>query len=520
MPKGKVLAAALGAAALFLTISSPAWAAGTALSPADEAELIVPLLGSVLGFLVPIGVALIAVSGTSEKEAAFMGLSFLLALGLAAFGYLACGFAFQFGGVGIVSELPGLRGLIWEWSPLDVAWGTGWGALGLKGYFLAGPAATPESYALFFSQLPLVTTAVLVLVLALRRRTPFFVPVLGGLLMSAVIYPLAGNWALGGGWLANLGLNLGLGHGYVDFAGGGLANLLAATVALAGLVAFGLKRRAEEVVPTLPQVGETNGRVSSAESESYVPMPTVHLPLLAILGSMLLLVGWLGLSFGNPLIGVSALEAGRFSPAVVAVNLALAAAGGAMLAMLYSWFTTGAPDVLMSPRGALAGLVAVSAGAAFIPAWAALLLGALAGLLLPLVHYLVEQVLRLDDAPAALAAHGLPALVGLLAVGLFADGRYGQGWNGVGASEYLGVAGQGVSGLWAAPGFQSGWLAQFQAQLVGVIAVLVLAFVLGWLLFATLRRLIEAWRGTTLEPTPTPEVTSPVGTLDADQTVS
>lgn len=481
MPKGKTWAATLGAAALFLTIPNLAWASGTIPGPADEAGLVVPLVGSALGFLVPVGVALIAASGTPEKEAASMGLSFLLALGLAAFGYLACGFAFQFGGVGIISDLPGLRGLIWEWSPLDVAWGTGWGALGLKGYFLSGPAATPEAYALFFSQLPLVTTAVLVPMLALRRRTPFFVPVLGGLLISAVIYPLAGNWALGGGWLANLGYNLELGHGYVDFIGGGLANLLAATVALAGLVAFGLKRTSEQAQDLPLPEGD----------ESYIPMPTAHLPLLAILGSLLLFIGWLGLAFGNPLIGVSALGAGQFSPAVVAVNLALAAAGGATLAVMYSWFTTGAPDVLMSPRGALAGLVAVSAGAAFIPAWAALLLGSLAGLLLPLVHYFVEQVLYLNDAPAALAAHGLPALIGLLAVGLFADGRYGQGWNGVGASEYLSVIDQGVSGLWTAPGFQTEGMTQFQAQLVGVIAVLVLAFVLSWLLFATLRRLIE-----------------------------
>ncbi|RLC55483.1 MAG: hypothetical protein DRI80_17750, partial [Chloroflexota bacterium] len=143
-----------------------------------------------------------------------------------------------------------------------------------------------------------------------------------------------------------------------------------------------------------------------------------------------------------------------------------------------------------------------------------------AGLLLPLAHYLVERVLRLDDAPAALAAHGLPALGGLLAVGLFADGRYSQGWNGVGASEYLGVAGQGVSGLWTAPGFQAEWPGQFQAQVAGVIAALVLAFVLGWLLFATLRRLIEAWQGTALQPAPTPEVASPAGALDADQAVS
>ncbi|MBC7250664.1 MAG: hypothetical protein H5T62_10315 [Anaerolineae bacterium] len=507
MSKGKMLIVALGATALFLLISTPAWASDPALNAADEADGVVSLLGSALGFLVPVGVALIAASGTPEKEAASMGLNFLLALGLAAFGYLACGFAFQFGGVGIVSELPGLRGLIWEWSPLDVAWGTGWGALGLKGYFLAGPAATPEAYALFFSQLPLVTTAVLVPLLALRRRTPFFVPVLGGLLVSAVIYPLVGNWVLGGGWLANLGQNLGLGHGYVDFAAGGLTNLLAAMVALAGLAAFGLRRELEEAS-------------GSEEGEAYVPMPTAHLPLLAILGSLLLFVGWLGLAFGNPLIGVSALRAGQFSPAVVAVNLALAAAGGATLAVIYSWFATGAPDVLMSPRGALAGLVAASAGAAFIPAGVALLLGALAGLLLPLLHYFVQQVLRLDDAPAALAAHGLPALIGLLAVGLFADGRYGQGWNGVGMDKYLGVAGQGVSGLWTAAGFQPEWPGQFQAQLVGALVVLVWAFVLSWLLFATLRRLIEAWQGTGWEVMVGSEISPPNEVPDSDQSAA
>ena len=146
-----------------------------------------------------------AASRVGAAPTAWMGLA---AMGLAVIGYWASGFAFQFGGIGLASQLPGVEGLIWEWSALDVSWGPGWGMLGLKGFFLDGQAYGPAVYALTFSQLALVTTAVLIPLLALRHRVKTWVLVLAALLLSTVIYPVLGNWVWGGGWLANLGRNL------------------------------------------------------------------------------------------------------------------------------------------------------------------------------------------------------------------------------------------------------------------------------------------------------------------------
>jgi Amt family ammonium transporter len=452
------------------------------------------ILAGCLAFLVPIGLTLMASGAASEDRAANVALTSLAAIGLGVLGYFACGFAFQFGGIGLFSELPGVEDLIWEWSFLDVGWGPGWGMLGLKGFFLGGEADNPAAYALFFSQLALVTTAVLIPALSLRGRVKAIVIVLGALLLSAAIYPILGNWIWGGGWLAHLGSNLELGHGFVDFAGAGLVNLVGGTAALAGILVFKLQRG--EKRPSPEAVSPLSARALSVppSEREVAEMPPVHLPLLAILGSLLLVVGWLGWALASPLNALT-----DISPAVVAVNLLLAAAGGTLVATLYSWFTTGRADVLMATRGLAIGLVSISAAVSFVPPWAALLTGAVAGLLLPLTIYLLDYLLRLDDSTAAVSMHGLGGLLGLLALGFFADGRYGAGWNGIGATEYLGVLGQGVSGYFTARGFQPDWPSQLYAQLVGLGAIFVLTFVLTWLLFQVLRGLIQAWEGTGLE---------------------
>jgi len=459
----------------------------------DEVALWLILAGC-LAFLVPIGLTLMASGAASEDRAANVALTSLAAIGLGVLGYFACGFAFQFGGIGLFSELPGVEDLIWEWSFLDVSWGPGWGMLGLKGFFLGGEADNPAAYALFFSQLALVTTAVLIPALSLRGRAKAIVIVLGALLLSAAIYPILGNWIWGGGWLAHLGSNLELGHGFIDFAGAGLVNLVGGTAALAGILVFKLRRG--EKRPSPEAVSPLSARALSVppSEREVAEMPPVHLPLLAILGSLLLVVGWLGWTLASPLNALT-----DISPAVVAVNLLLAAAGGTLVATLYSWFTTGRADVLMATRGLAIGLVSISAAVPFVPPWAALLTGAVAGLLLPLTIYLLDYLLRLDDPTAAVSVHGLGGLLGLLALGFFADGRCGAGWNGIGATEYLGVLGQGVSGYFTARGFQPDWPSQFYAQLVGLGAIFVLTFVLTWLLFQVLRGLIHAWEGTGLE---------------------
>jgi Amt family ammonium transporter len=112
----------------------------------------------------------------------------------------------------------------------------------------------------------------------------------------------------------------------------------------------------------------------------------------------------------------------------------------------------------------------------------------------PLLTYLVREVLRIDDDSGLAPVHLTAGLLGLLAIGFFADGLAGAGWNGVGAREFLGVPGQGVTGLLAAPGMQPDWPGQIQAQLVGVGALFGLAFLAGLVIFGLLAVLARGLR--------------------------
>jgi Amt family ammonium transporter len=421
-----------------------------------------PLLTGGLAFLVPLGFALIAAAGLPDNEARQVTLATLAAFVVAVLGYWACGFALQFGGIGLVQRQNGLEGLIWEWSALDVSWGTGWGMAGLHGFGLTGAASTDGALALFLSNLPWVATATLIPLLVLRGRAPTFVAALGGLIVGACLYPLAGNWIWGGGWLANLGYNLGLGHGFVDFAGSGLVHLLGAAMAAAGIVTF-LPRR-----PRTP-------------IDEPVPLPPVHLPLLATVGGVLLLIGSLAWASANPLLEWDTLRAARLM-----ANIILAAGAGVALPLAYTWFVSNRPDPLMAVRGLAAALVAICASAPFVAPGAALVIGAIAGLLTPMVCYLVDHVLHWNDPTAALTVNGLGSVWGLMALALFADGSAGRGWNAIGASEYMSVPGQGVSGLLTASGFLPDWPGQLQAQAVGLATIGLFSFVVTGLTFGAL----------------------------------
>jgi Amt family ammonium transporter len=424
-----------------------------------------------LAFLVPLGYALIAAGGLPEERGRHVALSALAALGLAALGYVGCGFALQFGGVGLAHELPGLEELVWEWSALGTTWGTGWGMVGLVGWGMNGPAATSTAYALALATLPWVVTAALIPLISLRGRVPAWASGLLGLLMGALIFPVAGNWVWGGGWLANLGSNLHFGHGLVDAGGAGLVHLLGASATLAGILVF---------IDRKPKPGHPHDPVA---------LPPIHLPLLAVLGAGLLLAGNLAWTVANPLLDPRVLNLPQ-----LALNGLLGAAAGALLPLIYTWFVAGAPDSLMATRGLAAGTIASAASAPFIPPWTALAIGAGTGMLVPLAIFLVDHILRWDDPTAALTVHGLSGALGLLAVGLFADGRAGGGWNGVGVEGYLGVAHQGVTGLLASAGFQVDWPGQMQAQVVGITALALFGFFAAWLFIAPphlLRRLVQ-----------------------------
>lgn len=430
------------------------------------------LMTAMISLLAPIGFVLIGVAGLAPEHAWDAALGGLAAVGLATWAYWACGFAIQFGGIGLVYTDAALRQLVWEWSPLAANWGVGWGVAGLSGWFLSGPQVTALTYTLFLAHLPWVITAAILPIMAIRGRAPAIVTLILALLIGGLIYPLAGNWVQGGGWLSALGRNLNLGHGLIDFGGAGTVHLVAAGFALAALVVWSPRSTPQHAV--------------GAE------LPPVHLPLLVVVGSLFVLAGSLGWYWSNPLqvrfLGEIALMRGS-------VNSVLVAAGGLIPPLLYTWFVTGRSEPMTCARGLVAGVVAGLAVGPFVQPGIAFAIGLLAGATVPFVLFLVEGIWHLDDATGAVTASGVPAMVGLLLTGIFADGVVGNGWQMTGAGNYLGVTGQGVSGLLVASGYQLDFPGQVQAQAIGVLALSLWGFVAGMALCIPLGLLFHALDG-------------------------
>jgi len=436
------------------------------------------VLFNIVAFLVPAGLTLLAVGAAEEERAETVATTAVVALAVAAIGYYLVGFAVQFGGAAFVSGLPGLAGLTAEWSALDLTWGPGWGVIGLRGFALQDAAYNPDAYLLFLASLPSVFTAVLVALLALGKHVRQILLFAVGLLIASLIYPLYGNWVWGGGWLANLGLNLQQGHGFVDAGGSSTVFLLGALVALSAYLTV---------------------KPARAVEEGPAKLPPIHFPLFTILGAVLALLGWAGLILGNPL------TSEQVSTPVTVLNLFLSASAAATVISLYSWFATGQPNALATARGIVAGLVAASASCAFVPAWAAVVIGAAAGILHLASVYAWDRVLRWEDPSASAATYGIPGIWGLVALGVFADGRWGAGWNGVGAQEYLGISGQGISGFLLAGGYQPAGPVQLQAQLTGLAALLVVALLLPWGVFRGAIWLRAVGRPARAKPTESPQ---------------
>jgi Amt family ammonium transporter len=154
------------------------------------------------------------------------------------------------------------------------------------------------------------------------------------------------------------------------------------------------------------------------------PIPGHNMPMVA-LGSFILAFGWFGFNPGSTLSGTDT------HVAIIAVNTMLASASGAFGAYLWTKFRFGAPDLSMLCNGMLAGLVAITAPCAFVTAPAAILIGLVAGVLVIVSAMFIENTLKIDDPVGASSVHGVCGAWGILSVGLFADGRYGEGWNGV-----------------------------------------------------------------------------------------
>lgn len=327
---------------------------------------------------------------------------FVYALGI--LGFWAVGFALQMGGVGALSTLGGDATLS---SELTVTlFGKEFGLFGTRGFFLAGEAFTPAVAAMFLFQMVFMDTAATIPTGALAERWKFKSFVLFSLVVATVIYPVYANWTWGGGWLAALGKNFGLGHGHVDFAGSSVVHLTGGVLALVGA----------------KLVGPRHGKYDR-EGKSK-PLPGHSVPMLVI-GTFILAFGWFGFNAGSTLAGTDT------RTAVVAVNTMLASAAGAFAAYLFSMKQFKKPDVSLLCNGMLAGMVAITAPCAFVSAPYAVLIGAVAGLLVIAASLLIEHQLKIDDPVGAVSVHMVNGIWGVLAVGLFANGTYGEGLNGV-----------------------------------------------------------------------------------------
>jgi ammonium transporter, Amt family len=389
------------------------------------------------GFLVMFmqaGFALVETGFTRAKNVAHtMSMNFMVyAIGM--LGYWICGYALQMGGVGAVAALGGTPGLNHEFT-IDL-FGKTFGLFGLKGFFLSGDTYDVGVFALFLFQMVFMDTAATIPTGAMAERWKFSSFVIFGFFMSMFAYPIFANWVWGGGWLATLGTNFGLGHGHVDFAGSSVVHMVGGVAALAGAIVLG------------PRLGKF------AKDGTPNPIPGHNIPM-AVAGTFILAFGWFGFNAGSTLAG------GDLRIAVIATNTMLASAAGAFAAMLYVWLRYGKPDPSMLLNGMLAGLVAITAPCAFVNSVSAVIIGATAGILVVVAVFFIEQVLKVDDPVGAIAVHGVCGAFGVLSVGLFADGTYGDGLNG--------VAGP-VKGLFY------GDASQLAAQSVGTITCAVFIF--------------------------------------------
>ncbi len=406
----------------------------------------------ITGFLVMFmqaGFAMVETGFTQKKNVAHtMAMNFLVyALGV--LGFWICGFAFMFGGGLNVASLGNAAGVTSHEFAIHL-FGHDFGLWGTAGYFLNSKVYDVGIFTLFLFQLVFMDTTATIPTGAMAERWKFKSFVVYGFFISMFVYPLFGNWVWGGGWLSQLGTMFHLGHGHVDFAGSSVVHEVGGVAALAGAIVIGAR---------VGKYGK-DGKVNT--------IPGHNIPM-AIIGTFILAFGWFGFNPGSTLSGTD-LRIG-----VIAVNTMLASASGAFAAAIYMKLKTDKWDPGMMANGMLAGLVAITAPCAFVNATSAVVIGIVAGILVIVGALFLEHKLKIDDPVGAFAVHGLNGFWGVLSLGLFADGSYGDGWNGVSGT---------VKGLFY------GDPKQFLAELIGGLTCFVFVFVVMYIFFKILAKTI------------------------------
>jgi ammonium transporter, Amt family len=301
------------------------------------------------------------------------------------------------------------------------------------------------NYTFLIFQTVFAGTAATIVSGAMAGRTKFKSYIVYSVLICSFIYPIFGSWAWGGlhnggGWLEDI-----MGTALTDFAGSTVVHSIGGWLALAGAIVLG---------PRLGKYGP-DGRAKAIPGHNIT---------LAALGVFILWFGWFGFNPGSTTLGDG--EIGR-----VAVTTNLAAATGAITAMIMSWFIGKKPDASMSLNGGLAGLVAITAGCYTVTPMGSIIIGGLAGIIVVLSVIFIDTRLKIDDPVGAVSVHGVCGAFGTLMCGLFNAEAYTCGGESTGL-------------------FYGGGINQFIVQIIGVATAFAWAFVIGLIMFFAIKSVI------------------------------
>jgi Amt family ammonium transporter len=324
-------------------------------------------------------------------------------------------------------------GAFWAFGYAFMYGSTAAGWIGTSGFFISGgeDVVGVPVLAFWFFQLVFAGTAATIVSGAMAERTKFSAYLIYSFFISAIIYPIAGHWIWGAGWLWTLPF----GAGFRDFAGSTVVHSVGGWLSLIGAVVLG------------PRIGRFT------KDGKAVAIPG-HSITLATLGVFILWLGWFGFNPGSQL----AIQGGNADAvALVAANTNIAAAAGALAAMIISWlFVAKKPDLGTTLNGTLAGLVAITAPCAYVTPLNSIFIGAIGGAIVVYGALLLEK-LKIDDPVSAVPVHLFNGIWGTLAIGIF-------GTEGIGS-------------------LMTGDTGQIIAQLIGVVSVGVWCIVTGLILF-------------------------------------
>ena len=413
----KIIVSSLGA----LLLATPAFAQGITPETKVVVDTLWVLVAALLVFFMNAGFAMLESGLCRAKNTVNILAKNFIVFALSSLAFWAIGFAIMFGdGNGIMGLSGWMIGGADNSPALNDAYQGVFSSLNWTGVPL---------YAKFFFQLAFAATAATIVSGVVAERIKFLSFIIFSFVLVAFIYPLAGHWAWGGGWLADIGFS--------DFAGSTVVHSVGGWAALAGVIVLG------------PRLGKFN------KDGSANPLPG-HNMTSATLGTLILWLGWFGFNPG------STMEADAGAITSIALNTNMAAAAGCLSATAVAWLLLGKPDLSMVLNGTLAGLVAITAPCASVSVGSSIIIGAIAGALVVYSVLFFDKV-KIDDPVGALSVHLVNGVFGTLAVGLFAT----------------------EGGL-----FFGGGMASTVAQLTGIAAVGATTFVLAFAVWFVLKATI------------------------------